>query len=332
MNISVSVILPYYNSEHTLKTSIESILTQTFNAFELILVDNDSEDGSYDIAADYATKDARIKLVSESGHSSVQALIEAISYTKGKYIAFMDAEDQSLPERLEYQRQYLEKNPDTDLVSCCVNPIEDDDINWSHFNLIKWNNRLLSNEDIAVNRFVESPLVHSTVMFRKKLIEKFGGYRESDFPADYELWLRWLHQGVKMYKLSDVLLNSKGSTYSFIDTLERYNTLAFYETKTRYLYDWLKNNNRFFPEVIVWGAGRLSRERFGLLHDLGVIPKFFIDQRANPERHVIDLKFTPTAGKNFIVNYVASRDAREKIKEFLVELGYIEGKDFICIA
>jgi hypothetical protein len=53
---------------------------------------------------------------------------------------------------------------------------------------------------------------------------------------------------------------------------------------------------------------------------------------ANPARRVIDYKFTPPAGNNFIVSYVANRNGREKIKEFLIDLGYVEGKDFICVA
>ncbi len=112
----------------------------------------------------------------------------------------------------------------------------------------------------------------------------------------------------------------------------RYSTLAFFETKTKYLFDWLKENNRFCPEVVVWGAGRKSRERFALLHDLGIRPKYFIDLHANPNRHVIEYRFTPPAGNTFIVSYVANREGRRKIKEFLVNLGYIEGKDFICVA
>lgn len=96
--------------------------------------------------------------------------------------------------------------------------------------------------------------------------------------------------------------------------------------------DWLKENNKFHPEVAVWGAGRQSRQRFFLLHELGAHAKFYIDLRANPERKVIQFQHIPPAGRHFILSYVTNRIAREKLKIFLVELGYVEGKDFICMA
>jgi glycosyltransferase involved in cell wall biosynthesis len=332
MKASISIILPFCNSENNLGASIESILSQTFQFFELILVDNNSNDHSYDMAMDYAAQDPRINLVSEPQQRIVPALNTGIKYAKGKYIARMDADNISLPERLEFQYNFLEKNRDTGLVACGVNYIGDKEANYGFLEYVKWNNRIQSHEDIALNRFVESPLMHPTVMFRRELVEKFGGYKEGDFPEDYELWLRFLYGGVIMHKLKENLLDWYDSTTRLTRTDSRYDTLSFFETKTIYLFEWLKENNRFFPNVVVWGAGRRSREQFGLLHDLGVRPKFFIDLNANPSRRVIDYKFTPPAGNNFIVSYVANRNAREKIKEFLIDLGYIEGKDFICVA
>jgi hypothetical protein len=169
-------------------------------------------------------------------------------------------------------------------------------------------------------------------MFRRELIEQYGAYRMGDFPEDYELWLRWLDHGIKMHKLPETLLDWRDSDKRITRTDSRYDVMAFFETKTYYLYKWLEKNNPFHPMVVVWGAGRIPRRRFALLHELGAIPKFFIDLRANPKRKVIEFKFTPPAGQHFIVNYVSNPEAREKIREFLVDLGYTEGKDFICVA
>ena len=331
MKIPISIILPFYNCKDTLGASIESILSQTYKSFELILIDNNSDSESYDIAADYAAQDSRIRLISESRQGIVPALNTGIEQAAGKYIARMDADDISFPERFELQYNYLEKNPDVELVASAVNYIGNEEENYGFLEYVKWNNRLLSHEDISLNRFIESPLVHPSVMFRKELIEKYGAYREGDFSEDYELWLRFLHHGVKMFKLKESLLDWKDSETRLTRTDDRYSTLAFFETKTYYLFEWLKENNSFHPVVAIWGAGRKSRERFALLHDLGVSPKFFIDLHANPNRHVIEYTYTPPAGKTFIVSYVANREGREKIKEFLVNLGYIEGKDFICV-
>ena len=332
MSVSVSIVMPFFNDESTLSESIDSILSQSFSDFELLLIDNNASAGVYEIASEKAAADPRIRLLTEANQGIVHALNTGIENAAGKYIARMDADDTCLPERIEKQFTYLEENPDVGLVACCVNYVGDEELQYGFFEYVKWNNRIITHDEISANRFVESPLVHPTVMFRKELADKFGMYRQGDFPEDYELWLRFLANGVKMHKLPEPLFNWKDSPDRLTRTDERYSTLAFFETKTSYLFDWLKENNPFFPNVVVWGAGRLSRQRFGLLHDLGIMPRFFIDLYGNPDRNVIEYKQTPPAGQHFIVSYIANRDAREQIRSFLVELGYTEGKDFICVA
>src|SRR6185436_16591977 len=71
---------------------------------------------------------------------------------------------------------------------------------------VDWINALTTPDEIALNRFVESPLAHPSVMFRRELVEKHGGYRAGDFPEDYELWLRWMEAGARMGKVPRVLL------------------------------------------------------------------------------------------------------------------------------
>ncbi len=332
MKFDISILLPFYNSEHTLADSIESMLKQTYDKFELILIDNNSTDGSLQIAEDYAAKDSRIQVLSEPKKGIVYALNTGITASNGKYIARMDADDISHPERLEKQRHFLEINKEFDLVACCVDYVNDDALQFGFFEYVKWNNRIITYEDICLNRFIESPLVHPTVMFRKKLTDKYEMYRQGDFPEDYELWLRLLDEGVKMCKLPDILLEWKDTPNRLSRTDERYAIQAFFEIKTYYLFKWLKNNNQYHPKIVVWGAGRLARQRFSLLRDLGIDPKFFIDLRANPNYNVIEYTHTPPAGRHFIVSYVANPEAREKIREFLVSIGYIEGKNFICVA
>lgn len=331
----VSIILPFYNCEHLLSDAIESVLAQTLVDFELLLIDNNSIDNSYDIATGFAINDERIKIIDEPRQGIVYALNTGIKHANSSFIAQMDAGNICYPERLEKQLNYLESNTKTGVVSSQVKfiptsetPEELDGL--KHY--IIWNNKLITNEDISINRFVESPMVHSSVMFRKELIEQHGGYLNGDFPEDYELWLRWISKGVIMHKLPEILLDWVAKPQQLTQLDEKYTDQAFFEVKSRYMFDWLKDNNQYHPEVAVWGAGRKSRQRFYILHELGIQAKFYIDLRANPERKVIQFQHTPPAGRQFILSYVANRSARENIKIFLVELGYVEGKDFICMA
>lgn len=335
MQAQVSVILPFHNNEVFLAEAIESILNQTFSNFELILIDNNSTDSSIDIATKFASEDDRIIIVDEPRVGSIYALNKGIKSATTPLIACMDVFDISYAQRLEKQICHLNENADIGLVACQANYIklsEDSDNQESQSYFIQCNNQLITNSDISHNCFVESPLIHSTVMFRKTLIDNFGSYRLGDFPEDYELWLRWILNGVKMYKLPEHLVEWTDVPLRLSSKNEKINDQALYEVKSKYMLDWLKANNAFMPDVVVWGAGRQSRQRFNMLHELGIQPKYFIDLRANPARNVIEFQKIPPAGKTFILSYVSNRSARENNKRFLVELGYTEGKDFICMA
>lgn len=335
MQSRVSIILPFHNAENQLSDAIESMLCQTFDEFELILVDNNSNDSSFRIASDFASKDSRVRIIEEPRQGTVFALNAGISEAEGEFIAQMDANDISFPSRLEKQAEYLDAHPDIGVVGTQIRhiPVSDDPDHQERVSqFISWSNRIITHEDISANRFIESPIIHQTVMFRRELIDLYGGYENGEFPEDYELWLRWIAAGVKMHKIPEVLFDWSALPERLTRIDEKYVDQAFFEVKSLYLIDWLKENNQYYPEVVVWGAGRKSRQRFFILHELGAQAKFYIDLRANPERKVIQYQHTPPAGRSFIISYVTNREAREKIRMFLVELGYIEGKDFLCVA
>jgi glycosyltransferase involved in cell wall biosynthesis len=334
MQSKVSIVLPFYNCEDRISDAVESMLAQTYEHFELILVNNNSSDNSFDIAAGFAAKDNRVNLIDEPQQGIVYALNAGIEEATGNYITIMDADDISYPHRLEKQVEFLDTHENIGLVSCQVNfdPASDNPDEYDRVHaFLSSNNKLITHEDLLVNRFIEPPLIHSTVMYRKELIEAHGGYSNGDFPEDYELWLRWFAAGVVMHKLPEVLYGWTNLNTRFKKSDDRITDQALFELKSRYMYDWLSENNEYHPEVVVWGAGRQSRQRFFILHEIGVQAKFYIDLRANPERKVIQFQHTPPAGRHFILSYVANRSARENNKMFLVELGYTEGKDFICI-
>src|SRR5207247_9233486 len=128
---------------------------------------------------------------------------------------------------------------------------------------VDWSNTLLSHQEISLARFVESPVVHPSVMFRRELIDRLGGYAEGQFPEDYELWLRWLEAGVRFEKLPEALLRWRDRDARLSRSDPRYDSEAFYRMKAIYLARWLAANNRHHPKIVVCGAGRLTRRRVG---------------------------------------------------------------------
>jgi glycosyltransferase involved in cell wall biosynthesis len=331
----ISVILPFHKTDHKLKDAIESITSQTYENIEIILVEKNGTDESYEVIKDYIQDDKRIKYLTQESQNNIKAVNSGLDEATGKYVLFMTDCDNARPELLEKQVNYLESNENTGLVSCLINPVVLDEIeNNNEFleQYISWSNRIITYEDISVNRFIESPMIFQTILFRKELFEIHGKLINADSPSDFEFLLRLLDNGVIMHKIPEVLFDWTfyPERISVIDSAET--DQGLFEIKSAYLSKWLKENNKFFPDVAVWGAGKSSRQRFYILHELGLQPKFYIDLRANPGKNVIQYQHTPPAGRNFILSYVSNRSAREKIRMFLVELGYVEGKDFLCVA
>lgn len=192
----VSVIMPVYNGEKYLKESIESILNQTFSDFEFIIIDDCSTDRSLKIIEEY--NDSRIKLIrNEKNIGTTRSLNFGIGVAVGKYIARMDCDDVSMPERFEKQVLFLQKNRDIGVCGSWVETIGDvvGEV-WKY---------PVSSEEIKAYLLFASCIVHPSVMIRK---ESLGSLRyDDDFTnaQDYELWTRMTDSTI-MSNFPEVLL------------------------------------------------------------------------------------------------------------------------------
>ena len=328
----VSVILPFYNAEKTLTRAISSILDQTFPDFELILVDNNSADSGVEIARSFATKDNRIKLTKEQEQGVVFAMNKGMELARGKYLARMDADDVSLPKRLEKQVDFLAGNPEIGLVGSCVRHMSDlPSEGMGRF--VDWVNSFHSSLEIWQNRFVEIPLVQPSVMFRSHLWKVHGNYREGDFPEDYELFLRWLDAGVQMQKLDETLLEWHDSTTRLTRTDTRYSSEAFYKTKAHYFAKWYQRSG-LKKELWIWGAGRKTRQRAQLLTEAGLKIAGYFDLQSKPDSDIVCKSYEeiPFPGDTFILSMVGNHGAREKISTFLGIKKYQAGIDFLLMS
>jgi hypothetical protein len=173
------------NVERFLVEAIESVLSQTFHDFEFIILDYGSTDKSKDIVLSYAARDSRIKLHSTPPCAYIEAKIAACSLAQGRYIAVQDADDNSFPNRLLWEVEFMEKNPAVAVLGTAAD--------W-----INAENRFLrvfepptSDEEIRTGLLTSSPFVHSSIMMRRESFTHVGGYRRVFAHAeDYDLYLR----------------------------------------------------------------------------------------------------------------------------------------------
>ena len=329
--------MPVRNAGPTVARAVASIQAQTLNDWELIAIDDDSKDASRFILIEMAQVEPRLRILRTKG-GIVPALNAGLAAATGDYVARMDADDESHPERLAKQAEFLRTNPDIGLVSCRVGYGGDRATNEGYALHVDWINTLLTPEDIALNRFVESPLAHPSVMFRRHLIEECGNYRSGDFPEDYELWLRWMDADVRMAKLADELLTWHDLPGRLSRTDSRYSPEAFYRLKARWLAEWLKHHVDPPRPVWVWGAGRPTRQRAAHLAEHGITIAGYIDVDAKKTGQkisgvpVVPASELPPAGESFILGYVGTRGARDLIRSALLRAGRREGEDFLMCA
>lgn len=244
----ISVILPVYNGEKFLRESIESILNQTYENFEFIIINDGSTDGSLKIINDYASRDFRIKVISRENKGLVYSLNEGIDLAKGKYIARMDADDISLPKRFEMQYKYMEDYPDITILGTFIETFgENEEANIA---IEQWFNDELNDENMYIKTICGCPVPHPSVMmitdFAKS--EKYS----SNYPAieDYELWIRAITKGYKISNINEKLLKYRVHNNSK-SNIERGEvaTIQRVECKLNYFFNEDKKN------ILIWGAG-----------------------------------------------------------------------------
>lgn len=216
----VSVAMVVCNVDRFLAESIESVLAQTFKDFEFIIVDFGSTDQTKAIVSGYAAKDERIRLHEIPNCGLGTARNAACALAKGRYIAVMDADDVSLPNRLQLQVDFLEKHPEICLVGGATEWI---DATGKSLGIHRF-----PTEDHNINSRLVSqfPFCHPTVLLRTQAFAEVGGYRlPFVFGEDYDLWLR-LIEHFRCANLSQVVLKYRIHRYQVQTRKSRQQTLC----------------------------------------------------------------------------------------------------------
>jgi len=193
----VSVLMSVYNGEAYLVESIQSIVNQTFNNWELVVVNDCSKDETVKILSDFEKNNSKIKVIHNLKNLGLaSSLNRAIDHAQGKYMARLDCDDIALPQRLEKQIDFMESRPDIELVGCRAIPIStNSDAPTLHkITFIQNISQALING--------ENPMVHSSIMFRRGI-----RYREKfRFAQDVDLYLNLLSQKKRMFNMDEELI------------------------------------------------------------------------------------------------------------------------------
>lgn len=332
---AVSVLMPCCNAAATLPEALDSLSRQTLPNFEIVAVDDGSTDATRHILQSWAGRDPRLRLVYQPHAGIVAALNRGLSSCRADLVARMDTDDRLHPQRLALQVDYLTAHPETAVVGSLVSGFPPGQVRQGLRLYLDWQNSLVTPEQIRREMFVESPLAHPSVTFRRSAVEAVGGYQDRDWPEDYDLWLRLYLAGAGFAKVPQVLLEWREHPARLTRTDSRYSLQNFLRLKAHYLpLGPLLGRDAVF----VWGAGMMGRRLAQLLLRQGLPLVAFIDidprkiGRTRHDRPILppeDLPARLKACANPVVLVaVGARGARRILRHRLAPLGLVEGQDW----
>ncbi|MBP0621451.1 glycosyltransferase family 2 protein [Cupriavidus consociatus] len=196
----ISVVLPVYNGAGDVEKAVDSILTQTFTDYELIIINDGSKDDSASVLE--SLRDPRIRLYHQDNMGLAGTLNRGIDLARGRYIARQDQDDLSHPERFARQVEFLENNPEHGLLGTAAQIwVGDTPTERAH-------DHPTEHGALSFELLFNNPFVHSSIMMRKATVEAVGGYTTDAArqpPEDYELWSRMARRG-RVANLAERLL------------------------------------------------------------------------------------------------------------------------------
>jgi glycosyltransferase involved in cell wall biosynthesis len=205
----ISVLMPVFNNERYIVEAVDSILNQTVTDFEFIIVDDGSTDRTSTILSDYENRDPRIRVIRQANGGIVSALNTGLAVCRAEYIARMDGDDISYPDRFSLQIEYLENNPDCVVVGGVFMSIDEAGNRLSPYRFAR--NKVTSFQAFPIQVALT---VHPLAMIRKDALLAIGGY-SATFPhaEDYELFLRISKYG-RLHNLDEILLSYRNHQQS----------------------------------------------------------------------------------------------------------------------
>lgn len=218
----VSVIMGTYNSEKVLSRGIESILNQTYTHIEFVICDDGSADNTLTILKQYASEDNRIVVLQNEQNSGLStALNRCVEAAKGTFIARMDDDDISHPDRIEKQLDYMLKFPEYVIAGTGANIFDENGI---------WGQRSFCGERGKNDIYLGKTFIHPSVMMRKDALNAVGNYTVSPSvmrTEDYDLWCKFYYNGYKGANMPDFLLDYCESATSVKRRKYRYRLVNF---------------------------------------------------------------------------------------------------------
>ncbi len=331
---AASVVLPVRNGMPWLPETLDSLVAQTFEDFEVLLQDDGSTDETLACMEAYAARDARFLVESRAAAGVAAAVNRAHERARAALHVRIDGDDVAHPERLAKQVAFAQANPDVGYFGCCVAFFPEEAMGEGLRHYEAWNNGCVTHEEVFADRFVELPIANPSVAMRADVLREVGGYAHGDFPEDYDFFLRCAAAGVRFGKVPEVLLRWRDHPERATHLDERYSLASFFELKVRHIAPLLERDGR---PLSIAGAGPDGKRWARRLREAGLDVQYFLDVHPGRVGQTIhgavvcgyeDIERLRTC---FVLAAVGKRGGREQVRERLSAAGFEEGVGFVCV-
>lgn len=306
---------------------------QTFDDFEIMAVDDGSTDRTAELLEAWASRDRRIRMQSTEPRGIVGALNTAAEFAEGEFLARMDADDVAAPRRFELQVELLGAQPELAACGTLIRYFPRSILRDGARRYEAWINSIVTPEQIERDLFVECPIPHPTLMMRRDVFERMGGYRDFGWPEDYDLVFRlWVH-GYRMGKVPEQLLDWRESPGRLSRVDSRYDEQAFRRCKVCYLGKRLGGRR-----IVVCGAGPVGKAFAVALQKEAHAVAGFVD--IDPRKIGQTVHGAPVVHRDVVGDFegcyflaaVGSAKGREEVRAMLSAKGLREIDEFCAVA
>jgi glycosyltransferase involved in cell wall biosynthesis len=326
----VSIIMPVKNAGKYLHECLSSIRRQTFPFWELIVVNDHSEDTTEEILQAHCLEDERIRVFNNPGNGIIPALQHALSVSTGDFITRMDGDDLMPEDKLELMTSALSTQPVKTIVTGKVDYFGTEPVSEGYLGYQRWLNERIDRKDHWDWIYRECVIASPNWMIRKADLMAMGGFDCLSYPEDYHLVLRWYQHGFRLVALDATTLHWREHPERTSRTSHHYNQEHFFRLKI----DHFLNHQLENQSLILWGAGSKGRLTASLLDQHG---QAFQWMDINPEKYPGGIdghpigKFTDIeaqSGYKLLIAVFPPDKERSRLEKYLLDKGLKMGVDY----
>jgi glycosyltransferase involved in cell wall biosynthesis len=330
----LSIILPFFNAQATLPAAMGSVLKCRNADFEVVVIDDGSQDGSGGMADMFADRDSRIRVIHTEHQGLIQALNTGIDAAWGTCILRMDADDISHPGRVQFYQEYINSHPEVEVVGSLIRYFPRLGLKDGLIAYEQWVNSLLTHDEMVRDLFVECPIPHPTLAYRKADAVDAGGYCDNGMPEDYDLILRLWERGRRLGKVPRQLLFWRDRPDRLSRTDPRYGIDRFMTLKVSVLKRTLLKHR----DAVVSAAGPVGKAFARELSAQGIRITAFLE--VDPDKigntvygiPVWSVERARDIGDALILHAVGQKGGRDQGRQLYLSRGLREGDNFICVS